>query len=94
MKYLGFFAFFVVGLFPGRGVLPGVAIGSGLGTQNGELMSLRKQQHGLAKLPQIKLYSLSFTGAGVLGQGGIGPGTTTSEHQETHSFLRFMAKIQ
>lgn len=93
MKYLGFFVFFIVGLFPGRGVLPGVAIGSGLGTQNGELMNLRKQQHGLAKLPQIKLYSLFVTGAGVLGQGGVGPGTT-SEHQETHSFLRFIAKIQ
>lgn len=65
-----------------------MAIGSGLGTQNGTLMSFEPLQ----KCPNIKLYALLFTGAGVLGQGGIGPGGTSSECPEARNI--FMAEIQ
>lgn len=86
-----FLSFWNVQAFGGRGILPGVAIGSGLGTQNGALMSLEPWK----KMPEIKLYVFLFTGAGVLGQGGIGPGGTSSECPEAQSLLKiFMAEIQ
>lgn len=78
-------------MFGGRGILPGVAIGSGLGTQNGALMSLEPWK----KMLEIKLYAFLFTGAGVLGQVGIGPGGTSSECPQAQFLLKIvMSEIQ
>lgn len=70
--------------FGGRGILPGVATGSGLGPQTGVLMlsmSVMLDHHILVwrKCLQIKTIALFLAGAGVLGQGGTGPGGAGSK---------------
>ena len=72
--------------FGGRGVLPGVATGSGVGPQTGVLMRFiltNLDHHVLAKHIYLKLKAVAFylTGAGVLGQGGAGPGAGSKCHK-------------
>lgn len=68
--------------FGGRGVLPGVATGAGVGPQTGLLMhstltTLKKQRLVGYTCLKIKHFTLFLTG--VLGQGGAGQGGTGSK---------------